>query len=506
MFRFIFLFITIGSKLIANGENILFVAMSDSASHRKSLLPLAELLAKSGHNVTMFGEYVNDGGGKGKTITNLFIPVKFPMGQYADKMYEHLWGKNSFDSMDMIIHWDLHTSISVAMLEQKKEAFQQILDVDWDLIFVDSLFALPGMMLTTLSKSPYVLYETTVFGAPDYLERSAPFPISYFPPMFPQSYLYDHKNFLDRLEAFWIELKYIFATYVVDRNIVTEQKFGPNVSVSRFYSEADGLFIGYPMGPDYTRPKTHDFIEIAGGCKSAILNEPSLSNFVEDPQSKGTIVIAFGHTVKWDQAPLESKENFAKAINLLTDYRVIWQIEGEPPIKMNAHVRTMGWLPQQELLSHNKTKAFVSHGGLKSVMEAICTHVPMVMVPMFADQVRNWLLLKRVHAGLVLDKRNLTTENIFETIKNVASNDSYRSAITSLKWSLFDRPISPHDNGLFWTNFMIRHEGLPKKFFQLKGCKMGWLKYFCLDVIALYTLIFVIVLYTIVRLVHLIIG
>lgn len=34
---------------------------------------------------------------------------------------------------------------------------------------------------------------------------------------------------------------------------------------------------------------------------------------------------------------------------------------------MGKHVRVLDWAPQVDILSHNKTKVFISHGGLKSV-------------------------------------------------------------------------------------------------------------------------------------------
>lgn len=36
-------------------------------------------------------------------------------------------------------------------------------------------------------------------------------------------------------------------------------------------------------------------------------------------------------------------------------------------IKMKENVRILEWAPQIEILNHNKTKVFISHGGLKSV-------------------------------------------------------------------------------------------------------------------------------------------
>lgn len=468
------------------GGNVLFVSMPGSISHRRSLFPLAESLANRGHSVTVFSEVPELDNARGKNVTNKVIEVIYPMETYAKLMSDEIWEKSYFDPLNMLLWWEMCSGMTTAMLEQHRHEFDEILNQHWDLIFVDIVFTPAGMMFVSLTKAPYMTYGTTVFSTPESLARSIPSTTSIFPAMFLHENSYDHQKFWDRMLTTWSEMKYVFATYLVDLFVISPRfkSIVPDISISNFYYNADGVILDYPVELDYPRPSTSDMIHVAGKCKpSHSLHNKDLLEFIEDPSSKGTIVIAFGHSVKWVGSPPEVKRNFAIAINALNDYRVFWQFEGDPPIKMGAHVKIMHWLPQLEILNHPKTKVFISHGGLKSIMEAVCAHVPMVLVPFFAEQIRNGILMHRSNAGEVLDKHNLTVDNILNTVKKVAANESYMLSISKLKWSIVEKPISSADNGIFWSEFMMRHKGLPKSWFQLKGQHMNWFTYFCVDII-----------------------
>ncbi|KAK6046517.1 hypothetical protein COOONC_15978 [Cooperia oncophora] len=47
------------------------------------------------------------------------------------------------------------------------------------------------------------------------------------------------------------------------------------------------------------------------------------------------------------------------------------------------------WLPQKDVLAHPRLRLFVMHGGINGLMEALLRAVPVVVVPIFADQFRN---------------------------------------------------------------------------------------------------------------------
>ena len=53
----------------------------------------------------------------------------------------------------------------------------------------------------------------------------------------------------------------------------------------------------------------------------------------------------------------------------------------------NLHV--VPWLPQNDLLGHPATRVFFTHGGIHSMYEAVYHGVPMVVMPLGADQPDN---------------------------------------------------------------------------------------------------------------------
>lgn len=51
------------------------------------------------------------------------------------------------------------------------------------------------------------------------------------------------------------------------------------------------------------------------------------------------------------------------------------------------------WAPQVAVLSHPSTGGFVTHSGWNSVLEAVCTGVPMISWPLYAEQGQNRVLM-----------------------------------------------------------------------------------------------------------------
>ena len=86
---------------------------------------------------------------------------------------------------------------------------------------------------------------------------------------------------------------------------------------------------------------------------------------MKDPESKGTIYVAFGSALSWNGAPEYVKNALLHAFEELEDYRIIWSYNGEFPITKKKHIKFSKWCPQAAILNHEKTKVFLTHGGLK---------------------------------------------------------------------------------------------------------------------------------------------
>ena len=75
------------------------------------------------------------------------------------------------------------------------------------------------------------------------------------------------------------------------------------------------------------------------------------------------------------------------------------------PIPANVHVES--FLPQQVAMACD---AVVSHGGAGTTMAALTRGLPMVVVPLFADQMHNAARIEAMGAGLSVDPREAATE------------------------------------------------------------------------------------------------
>ena len=85
----------------------------------------------------------------------------------------------------------------------------------------------------------------------------------------------------------------------------------------------------------------------------------------------------------------------------------------------------MDWLPQNDLLAHKDIKAFVSHVGHNSLYESAYHGVPVVAVPLFADQFHNAKKAEHFGFGIAVDYQNMNAQQLFEAIENVVNKPRY---------------------------------------------------------------------------------
>uniref|UniRef100_A0A2I2YYI9 Uncharacterized protein n=1 Tax=Gorilla gorilla gorilla TaxID=9595 RepID=A0A2I2YYI9_GORGO len=108
--------------------------------------------------------------------------------------------------------------------------------------------------------------------------------------------------------------------------------------------------------------------------------------------------------------------------------KVLWRFDGKKPNTLGSNTRLYKWLPQNDLLGHPKTKAFITHGGTNGIYEAYKENV---------------MKLSRIH---------------------------------------HDQPVKPLDRAVFWIEFVMRHKGA--KHLRVAAHDLTWIQYHSLDVIA----------------------
>ena len=67
-------------------------------------------------------------------------------------------------------------------------------------------------------------------------------------------------------------------------------------------------------------------------------------------------------------------------------------------------------------------KVFISHGGLLSLQESIFHATPLLVLPIFADQPRNGMVVDNSGLGRTLVWEELTADRIVDALTDVITN------------------------------------------------------------------------------------
>ncbi|XP_053450549.1 UDP-glucuronosyltransferase 2A2 isoform X2 [Nycticebus coucang] len=161
--------------------------------------------------------------------------------------------------------------------------------------------------------------------------------------------------------------------------------------------------------------------------------------------------------------------------------QVLWRYKGKKPDALGNNTQLYDWIPQNDLLGHPKTKAFITHGGTNGIYEAIYHGVPMVGVPMFADQPDNIAHMKAKGAAVEVNLNTMTSADLLRALRTVINDPSYKENAVRLSRIHHDQPVKPLDRAVFWIEFVMRHRGA--KHLRAAAHDLTWVQYHSLDVI-----------------------
>ncbi|GMT31915.1 hypothetical protein PFISCL1PPCAC_23212, partial [Pristionchus fissidentatus] len=102
----------------------------------------------------------------------------------------------------------------------------------------------------------------------------------------------------------------------------------------------------------------------------------------------GVVLISFGSQVHADAFPPHVVDAFVHAAKNLPQFTFIWRYT-KPLQAAPRNLHIVDWLPQNDLLQSPKVVAFVTHMGMNSFIEAAFAGVPLLSIPLFADQVHH---------------------------------------------------------------------------------------------------------------------
>ncbi|XP_036621500.1 UDP-glucuronosyltransferase 2B17-like isoform X1 [Trichosurus vulpecula] len=307
-----------------------------------------------------------------------------------------------------------------------------------------------------------------------------PSPPSYVPVVLTE--LNDKMTFMERVKnmLLFLYFDFWFQNYdVKDWNQFYSDVLGRPTTLCETMGKAEMWLIRTYWDFEFPRPYLPNF-EFVGGlhCKPAKPLPEEMEKFVQSSGEHGVVVFSLGSMVK---NLTEEKSNLIAAALAQIPQKVLWRYEGKPPATLGSNTRTYNWIPQNDLLGHPKTKAFITHGGTNGIYEAIYHGVPMIGVPMFADQPDNIAHMKAKGAAVEVDFHKMTTADMLNALKTVINDPSYKENAMRLSRIHHDQPVKPLDRAVFWIEFVMRHKGA--KHLRPAAHDLTWYQYHSLDVI-----------------------
>ncbi|KAF9798473.1 hypothetical protein SFRURICE_012501 [Spodoptera frugiperda] len=186
----------------------------------------------------------------------------------------------------------------------------------------------------------------------------------------------------------------------------------------------------------------------------------------------GVVLFSWGSLIKTATIPKYKEEIIMNALSKLKQ-RVIWKYEdSDEEGTLTGNILKVKWLPQYELLQHEKVIAFIAHGGLLGMTEAISAGKPMLIVPFYGDQMVNGAAATTIGLG-----------------KAISYADIMRMSARRASKIWQDRIADPLDTAVYWVERVIRwgHQDP----LHSTSRDMGFIEYNLLDVAAVILLSFV---------------
>lgn len=98
------------------------------------------------------------------------------------------------------------------------------------------------------------------------------------------------------------------------------------------------------------------------------------------------IYFSLGSIVPATSIPKKSLDMILQAFSKL-NMKILWKFENTTITNFPKNIMTKSWLPQNDILAHKNVKLFITHGGVAGIQEGIFHQVPMLVIPIFGDQV-----------------------------------------------------------------------------------------------------------------------
>ncbi|XP_058065159.1 UDP-glucosyltransferase 2-like, partial [Anopheles bellator] len=204
-----------------------------------------------------------------------------------------------------------------------------------------------------------------------------------------------------------------------------------------------------------------------------------LEQFV-NASRKGAVLFSLGTNIRSDQLGEARQRMIIEALGQLPEYHFLWKFETDLQLNLPSNVMVRKWFPQNDILAHRKTKAFVTHAGLLSTHEAAWYGVPIVGIPFITDQHRNLERCVRKGVARRVVFQTMSSDKLKHALQDVLEDPKYRTRMAAQSALFRDQPEKPLARAVWWIEWVLRHPNATE--LESPVLKLGFLRTNLIDV------------------------
>ncbi|KAM0727417.1 UDP-glycosyltransferase UGT5 [Formica fusca] len=287
--------------------------------------------------------------------------------------------------------------------------------------------------------------------------------------------------------------------------IIANEVFGPDLpKLKKIAQQVNALLVNTHSSLHGSRPQLPNVVEIGGIHIPSRINPlpEDIAEFL-DSAHDGALFFSLGSMIKAATMPQKKLDAILKVLGSIPR-KVIWKWEiDELPHEMD-NVITRKWLPQFAVMNHPNIKCYLGHGGLLGLSEAVYIGLPMILVPIFGDQFYNSAAAKTRGAAVVLSFDDLSEQSLRHALDTCFNNTSYRENAQRLSKAYRDRPATPLETAVWWTEYIARGNG--NSYLRGEGADLLWYQYHLIDVALVLIIVSTALIYIFFRLIKLLLS
>ncbi|CAG9860632.1 unnamed protein product [Phyllotreta striolata] len=205
-------------------------------------------------------------------------------------------------------------------------------------------------------------------------------------------------------------------------NAMAKETFGKDTEdIQTIEKHIPVLLANLMLGFHYSQPLTPNIIPVGGLHIRSPKGLPEDLQEIYNEAENGVVYFSLGTNIRTNELDVEKIEMFKETFGRL-NVTVIWKIDFQLK-DCPENVYLQQFLPQNEILAHPKTRAFISHCGGLSTMESVHHGVPVIGMPFIVDQHFLGTLIEKRELGVILEYETLTADVFYEAIQKVLNNE-----------------------------------------------------------------------------------